>query len=318
MKSWLGVIGRACLEFLLILALISLAAGASLFLAQESSGFNLFFADAGRAALNLAPLAVVFTLFLAFFSFELRVKSRAAGWLGLLCLGALLMSFGLGLRRLSLVQGSASPSSGQAQPSIPLPAGVAVQEGRVALWIGGYKGGEAVNAIAVDFGSDYPRLAYAPTAPVDRKTGSLEIQGRSYPGVEPSPAPIALVPEAGVFAGSWIWDRLAALDDRPIHLAFAVAGGFLFLGIGFRFLCRITGWPLANALVAAAGLAALVVLDAYLSGPEASGAIAELAKRVGLSLPGALELAALEGIAGLILGVIDVAGSRRSRRLAHE
>ncbi len=96
MKVWLGVIGRACLEFAIILILISFAAGASLSIGAPAGDFGAMYRNAAKAALDLVPLAAVFTLFLAFFSFELRIKSRAAGWLGLFLLGAILLSFGLG------------------------------------------------------------------------------------------------------------------------------------------------------------------------------------------------------------------------------
>ena len=45
-----------------------------------------------ESASRLLPLAVVLTLFLAFFSFELRVRNRAAAWLGLFFLGSLLLA----------------------------------------------------------------------------------------------------------------------------------------------------------------------------------------------------------------------------------
>ena len=41
------------------------------------------------------------------------------------------------------------------------------------------------------------------------------------------------------------------MDDASLLPRLRRCGGFLLLAIGFRFLCRITGWPLANALLAA-------------------------------------------------------------------
>jgi hypothetical protein len=315
MKSWLGVIGRACLEFAIILILLSFAAGASASVALASGGLQSILKNAAEAALGLTPLAAVLTLFLAFFSFELRLRSRAAGWLGLLLLGAILLSFGIGVRRAPVIREAAvAPRETVSAPRL-LPAGIAVQQRRVALWIGSYQGGEAADAVAVDFGSDYPRLAYASRAPFDPESGDIDIQGRSYKAVFPSERPVTLVPEASLFAGSWIWDRLASMDRSPLYLVFAVAGGFLLLSIGFRFLCRITGWPLANVILAAAGLAGLVVLDAALSGPAPLGAIASFSRRVGISLPDPLLLACVEGALGLILGAIDIAAAPKGGRV---
>ena len=79
MKVWLGVIGRACLEFAIILVLISFAAGASQTISSPRVDIGAIYRSAAKAGLDLVPLAVIFTLFLAFFSFELRVRSRAAG-----------------------------------------------------------------------------------------------------------------------------------------------------------------------------------------------------------------------------------------------
>jgi hypothetical protein len=314
MKSWLGVLGRACLEFVILLILISFAAGASTSVALSTGGLHSITIHAAESALGLAPLAVVLTLFLAFFSFELRLPNRAAGWLGLFLLGAALFSFGIGLRRVPDLRGVVAPPK-TAVPALRLmPASLAVQQKRVALWIGSYGGGEASDAVAVDFGSDYPRLAYAPHASFDSSSGEIEIQGRQYKAALPTPRPISLVPEASLFAGSWIWDRLASMDRDPAYLAFAAAGGFLLLAIGFRFLCRISGWPLANVFLAAAGLAGLVVLDAALSGPAPLAAIDGLARRAGLSLPGPLLLACVEGALGLALGAIDVAAAPRGGR----
>jgi hypothetical protein len=319
MKVWLGVIGRACLEFVIILVLLSFAAGASISISDSSGNFGRMYKYSMESALALVPLAAVFTLFLAFFSFELRVKSRAAGWFGLLLLGAILLSFGLGMRRLPLVREAVSaPSDGGAAVLRLIPTGTAVQQDRVAVWIGAFGNGEARDAVAVDFGSDYPRLAYAPRAPYDPSTGDIDIQGRAYRAALPAASPLALVPEAALFSGSWIWDRLGSMDDAPLLTILCAAGGFLLLTIGFRFLCRITGWPLANALLAAAGLAGLVALDAALSGGAVLGAMEGLAKRVGLPLSGPILLASVEGVIGLALGAAEIAASPRGARRRHE
>jgi hypothetical protein len=316
MKSWLGVIGRACLEFAIILILLSFAAGASASVAMSSGGS--FYKNSAEAALGLAPLAALLTLFLAFFSFEFRIKSRAAGWLGLLFLGAMLFSFGVGLRRTPAIREALSPPRQDGAALRLMPPGVAIQRRAVALWIASYEGGEAVDAVALDFGSDYPRLAYAPRAPLDPSSGDVEIQGRSYKAALPAQAAISLVPEASLFSGSWIWDRLASMDGSPLLAAFAAAGGFLLFAIGFRFLCRISGWPLANVFLAAAGFAGLAILDALLSGPAPLGFIDSLATRAGLSLPGPILLACVEGTLGLALGAIDIAVAPKGGRRPDE
>jgi hypothetical protein len=319
MKSWLGVIGRACLEFFLIVVLISFVAGASNSLSATSGGFSILTSSAARAALDLVPLAVILTLFLAFFSFELRVKSRAAGWFGLVVLGAVLASGGIGLRRLPPVRDflQASSASANAEAKLIEP-GTAVQSGRVALWIGSYDGAEAVDAVAADFGSDYPRLAYAQRAPLDRVSGLVELQGKGYSAVVQPPRAFSLAPEAAFFSGSWIWERIAALDRDSLYLALGAAGGFLLLAVGFRFLCRITGWPLANALVGATGLAGLAILDAWLAGGSVSGQLSSFLTGLGLRLPLPLQIGCVEGALGLLLGAADLATTATKRRRRDE
>jgi hypothetical protein len=314
MKSWLGVVGRACLEFVIMLILLSFAVGASTSVTLPADDLWPVYMYAAAAALRLTPLAAVLTLFLAFFSFELRVRSRVAGWLGLFCLGAILFSFGIGLRRVPLLLDAATPPKTSTAALRLIPPAASVQQRKTILWVGSYEGRDAVDAVAVDFGSDYPRLAYAPRAPLDQKSGDVEIQGRTYSLSRPAPRSVSLVPESSLFAGFWIWDRLASMDREPLYLVFAVAGGFLLLAIGFRFLCRVTAWPLANVFLAAAGLAGLVVLDAALSGPDPLSFFTMLAKRFRLPLGGALLLASIEAAFGLLFGVIDVVAAPRGGR----
>jgi hypothetical protein len=314
MKSWLGVVGRACLEFVIILILLSFAAGASTSVALPTDSLRPVYKYAAEAALGLTPLAALLTLFLAFFSFEFRLRSRVAAWLGLLCLGAMLFSFGIGLRRVPLIHDAATPPKASRAALRLIPAAVAFQQRRAMLWTGAYEGSDALDAVAVDFGSDFPRLAYAHRAALDPKSGEVEIQGRTYSFSLPTPRPVSLVPESSLFAGSWIWDRLASMDEAPLSLVFAVVGGFLLLAIGFRFLCRVTSWPLANVFLAAAGMAGLAILDASLSGPAPLSFFNLLAKRAGLPMGGPLLLASIEGAFGLLLGVIDVATAPRSGR----
>lgn len=317
MKSWLGVVGRACLEFAIILVLISFAAGVSASIPVSAGGLRLVYKDAFRAALDLVPLAALLTLFLAFFSFELRIKSRAAGLLGLVFLGLILFSAGIGLRRLPLLRELASVSV-EAKPELRLQeAGLANQVGDSVLWIGSYSGGEAIDAVSVDFASDYPRLAYSSRAPLDLASGAIDVQGRSSSAALAEAEAPALVPEAAVFAGSWFWDRLASMDAEPLYLAFASVGGFLLLALACRFLCRLTLWPLANAILAAAGLVGLVALDALLSGPDFLGLAAGLSARLGLFVPDKFLLPSIEGLVGLLVCAIDLAAAYRPKAGRH-
>ena len=236
------------------------------------------------------------------------------GWIGLFLLGAILFSFSMGLRRVPLFQESlASPTREVTDAPRLIPTGVSVRQGRLGLWIGSLEGGEVRDAVAVDFGSDYPRLAYSPRAGID-SSGNADIQGRAYPVMLPKAVPLSLVPEAEYFSGSWIWDRLARMDRDPILMVLATAGGFLLLALGFRFLCRITHWPLANALLAAVGLTALLVVDATLSGNAPLGTIESLTGRMGLPLHGLLLIVGIEGLIGLVMTAIDLAAAPKARR----
>jgi hypothetical protein len=104
------------------------------------------------------------------------------------------------------------------------------------------------------------------------------------------------------------------MDDEPFLMICAVAGGFLCFCVGFRFLCRISGWPLANAILSVAGLGGFLALDAALAGSALQRVLDSTAMRLGLVLPKALLLACFEGCLGLILGVADIASARKRRR----
>jgi hypothetical protein len=315
MRTWLGVLGRAFIEFFLIILLLSAAVGAMLSL---DTGIQNFLAYMAGAALDLVPLAVSLTLFLAFFDFELRIRSRIAGWIGLLILGGLLMAAGVQARRMQFIKENLPVPVAVSKAPLPGPAGIASTKAGVVLWYRGIANGDILDAVAVDFGSDFPRMAYSSRSYFDPSSGLVEIGGRSYDATRPASAPIRLVPEASVFAGAWIWDRLASMDRESFLDVLAAAGGFVLLVLGFRFLCRITGWPLANAILAAAGFVGIVVLDAVLSGTVAQKAIVGIAKDLGLSLPPVLLLAGLEGSVGLLLGLADLAAAPRRARDSDE
>jgi hypothetical protein len=308
MRTWLGVLGRAFIEFLLILLLLSTAVGAMLSL---DTGIQNLLAYMAGSSLNLVPLAVSLTLFLAFFDFELKIRSRIAGWLGLMLLGGILMAGGIQARRMDFIKANLPVPVAAPKAPAPIPAGVAASKGGVALWYRATASGDILDAVAVDFGSDFPRMAYSARSFFDPSSGLVEIGGRSYDLTRPAPQSVRLVPEASVFAGAWIWDRLASMDREPLLDTLAAAGGFILLVLGFRFLCRISGWPLANAVLAAAGFVGIVVLDAVLSGSVPQKAIVGLAKDLGFSLKPVLLLAGLEGGAGLLLGLVDLAAAPR-------
>ncbi len=315
MRTWLGVIGRACIEFLLILLLLSVSVGAMLSL---DTGIQNLAAYSSIAALDLIPLAAALTLFLAFFSFEHRIRSRLAGWLGLAILGGALMFSGIILRRMEFIKQSLPTPLAISQSPLPNPPGISSTKSNIILWYKDFSGGDLIDAVAVDFGTDYPRMAYSSRSFFDPDSGLVEIAGRVYDAARPLPAPIRLVPEASAFAGAWIWDRLAAMEGEPLAHVLAAAGGFILLLLGLRFLCRVTGWPLANAVLAAAGFVGIVVLDAVLAGGAAQKAISGIARELGLALPPVLLLAGLEGGAGLALALADLVASPRRGRDSDE
>jgi hypothetical protein len=315
MKVWLGVIGRACIEFLIILVLVTFAAAAAALVDQPTDvNWSAITHDAAGSALDLIPLAALLTLFLAFFSFETKVKSRGAGWLGLLALGMLLFSLGIVSRRIPFIEDLAARPRGEAGNAASLiDTGKAARVGDETLWIGSFEKGAAIEAIGVDFGSDSPRMVYAPRAEIDPSRQTVEIQGKVYSAARASQRPQDLAPELGLFSGSWIWDRLSAADGEPIWIVLILAGGFLLFAMGFRFLCALSSWPLANALMAAAGLAGLIVLDALLSGHAVSDRLGGLASRLGARIEPRLALAGLEGAIGLVLSAVDLALKPRRR-----
>ncbi len=75
----------------------------------------------------------------------------------------------------------------------------------------------------------------------------------------------------------------------------------------------MTGWPLVNAVLAAAGFVGIIVLDAVLSGSAVQKVIIGIARELGIALPPIILLAALEGSVGLLLGFMDIAVAPRRR-----
>ena len=137
---------------------------------------------------------------------------------------------------------------------------------------------------------------------------------RTYRAALPKVPPIALVPEVSLFSGSWIWDRLDSMDHAPLFSVFSVAGGFLLLAIGFRFLCRLSGWPLANAFLAVAGLGGPPFPRCGALRRSRPGNDRRLGQAHGPSFfPDPVLLACVEGAIGLALGAAELAAYPRKR-----
>jgi len=322
MKVWFGVIGRACLEFLVILCFISIVAGASASLAAETTTGRALFREACAAMPAMLPPVASAALFLSFFSFERRVRSRILGWVGTLLIGILLFGGGIAFRHLPILQRVAQPT--HASASRPLQAaGRGIKHGDSLLWYRSVEGSDVTDAVAADFGSPYPRLVYERSAPL--RDGSVDVGGRLYTATMPPSDSTALLPEASYYGGAWIWERLAAPDGSRLFLAAIASAGFLVLAAGFRFLARITRWPLANAFFAFAGFMGLFLLDASLASPTAvailvsfAGPLADTAAgwvgAAGPAASAAILVAAVEGLVGLVLAAVDLAIAPAERR----
>jgi hypothetical protein len=314
MKAWFGVLGRSCLEFLIVLVVAAFIAGASASLGAQAASFATLLFFSRKALLGLIPVAATLTVFLSMFSFERRVKSRLSAWLGALLLGALLFSVGMAARRFPLLRDLAEPK-GRAAASAGLQApGLGTDREGLVLWYRSAEGTRAEDAVAVDFRAPSPRLVYAASSPLDAARGEILIGGKAYGATAPRQALAPLLPEAELFAGFWLWDRFAGLDGSPLIAAAAACAGFILLVSGFRFLVRLTRWPLANAFFAIAGFLGLLVLDAFLASPAVTAVGASLAGRAGLaSVSPALFLGAIEAAAGFVFGAAELALAPRER-----
>jgi hypothetical protein len=312
MKAWLGVIGRACIEFCIVILLLACAEGLYRSLLNPDLVFSQIALLAGAAALRMYPAAGLIALFLSFFSFDSRVKNRAAGWLGLVLTGCLLFGSGLAARRILSPSDWDGPPTQRAGSDLPAP-GLARDRGGILLWFRALEGDLVSDPAAVDFDRPSPRLVYAPSAELDRKTGMIRIEGRDYPALAVNEGPSPLLPELALFRGDWIWERLASGDHDSPFLVAAVAAGFVLLAAGLRFLRGMTTWPLANAFLAGAGLLGLLAGDAALASPLVEGAMRTAMGRMGLALPHALLLAGFEAVLGLLLGIAELLGSTRRR-----
>jgi hypothetical protein len=311
MKAWFGVFGRSILEFFLVFAVAAFVAGASASLLAAIPRFGSAASYALGFVPRLFPVILALVLFFSMYSFERRVNSRAAGWLGIVLLGAILSGGGLAISRIPFLRDSVRKHGIVAEASATPPLelqepGLAVERGGAVVW---YRGAEAA---AADFHSPYPRLGYDPAAGLDAAATSIEISGKRYSAAKPLPAATPLLPELAWFSGSWVWDRQDELDSSPLLAAMAATAAFMLLAAGFRFIARLTRWPLANAIYGVAAFIGFLVLDASLWSPAVLRVTAGAAARIGLSsLATVYPIAALEALIGLILGLLDLIAAPR-------
>lgn len=306
MKSWFGAFGRACLEFFLLLAVAALISGAAKSLSASATTGEALLSFSLAALPRLIPLAVAVTMFCAMFSFEHRVPSRAAGWLGLVLLGALLLSGGLASRRLPFLRALLpEESKTTASPVLQSPK-LGKDRGGLLLWYRSASEEAVADAAVVDFRAPYPRLTYTASAPLDRASGVIEVKGARFEASDTAAVGSSLFPETALLPGPPIWERFDGLAKVPLLLAAAALSGFVLLASGFRFIARLTRWPLANAFFAAAGLLAFLALDAALASPAIAALGSSFAGYAGLSSYSALIPAAAEGLLGLALGAVDL------------
>ncbi|HET7839475.1 MAG TPA: hypothetical protein VFL04_06915, partial [Rectinemataceae bacterium] len=167
MKLWLDTVGRALIEFILIIALVALMGGLDSSVGPGQRDGRSVLLGSARSAIAYMPLAVAATIFLSMFAFERRVSSRAAGWLGLLTIGCLLFAAYFGLLGLSAGGSLARAAGDQAKRTqVQAPqAGLAAERGLSLLWAQDFGPGQAQAVVAADFARPYPRLRYAGTAP---------------------------------------------------------------------------------------------------------------------------------------------------------
>jgi hypothetical protein len=304
MKPWLRAIGRACIEFPILLVLMAFISGLSTSLSSfriESSSFAL---NIGLSALELMPFAVVITLFLSFFSFDSTVRSRSFGYLGLLLIGALGLAGEIALNKIPLAESALQNGAAQSAAELPPPS-VAYNNEGTALWYRSVQGDTVTDVVAIDFSAPFPRLKYGKAGVFDSKYGTVTVDRHNYWLAPKAVADGSLFPEAAPFEGSLIWDRLASLAEAPLARAAIAAGGFLILVLGFRFIARLTAWPLANAMLAISAVVGLLAGDAALSGLGAVP-ISVALSRVGVTLDAQSAVAAVESILGLLLIGLDL------------
>lgn len=126
MKNWLAAAGRFCLDFILLLALMSLSFVLMSPPAAHGSKqlWNSLWGECGKC---FGP-AVLASVFLASYAFERKLKKAWAVWLSLFLLGIAFSSGGEALRRLELIGQGRSPTPA-ATVSVPNETRTLVMEG---------------------------------------------------------------------------------------------------------------------------------------------------------------------------------------------
>jgi len=310
MKAWFGAIGRAALDFLILLVLASGAAVLSS--APPGLGLSVLPLAALREALRFFPLAAAAAIGLGFLPFERLVPSRVVTTLSLVLFGFGLLAGGLALRRQDF------PEAAKAARGAP-PAGVAVESGANLLYVGSYEGGSgrlvARGAVAYEAASPvYPRLAFEERAAYDTEDRSVIVEGAAYPAFPHDAAPGPLLPSLPALSGKGLDSRLKELDGLGFPLALAAAGGFALLVAGLSGAARFARWPLAGLFVAGAGIALALLADALLFLPSVAGLLGDLAGAMGLgSLDPPILAALLEGSLGLVACLVCLFAPRGRR-----
>jgi len=303
MKNWLGAVGRSIAAFCIILLI--LAATAAIFRDAEAS-FRLPLLTTLLGSLtSVLPCAAAAAIFLGFFIFEERSRSRLLSWASLFALGCLFLAGGVGLKALRLEPSSAPLSSAPV-------AGRTVEAGTLLCYVRSYDGGEAVEAVGYDFQSRLPpRLTFAPRTAAPGRDGIIAVEGNRYPlrakktGNMREPSPLG--PSSADIAA-----RLIALDGLRFTDLLIAAAGFILLATGLASLSRLPRWPLVGFFLSCAGLYLLIILDIAIASPELSSPIRLLAARVGFgSWPAPRIEAAIEGGLGLLAGLAGLLAPRR-------
>jgi hypothetical protein len=321
MKQWIGTLCRAFFDFLLILLVLALVEAGAWYGAGKSGRFLDIALGFGSRALALVPLALAVAMMFAIFSFEKRLRSRLAAWLGTLLFGLLVLGSFAAL--VTYLPPSAAAPTTARLPSPEPPSARRIIEGGGRRMVFAARDGAAVSdLVTISFADPWPRMRYAGQAAYDASAGALVAGKSAFPLQAERPPLPSLIPDASSFGGVWIWDRLASAAPRgpeggraaglsDLAEIMALCAGFVLLISGFRFASRATRWPLANALLSGPILIGLLVADAYLSGSAA------LSFSRGFPiLPPAFLHAAIEGVLGILLAVLDLALPPKDREKA--
>jgi len=297
MKAWLASAAKFTAEFLILLALLSLA-GAFSATMGEPKPWELLLATA-REAIKLWPLSVALAIGLGMVSFRAMARSRLVIVLSVCFLGSLFALIGTAARLLPEATDASSPEA-------PV-TGMAVVSGGRLLSVASIEGGTARNVAAVDFDAAWPRLLWSSALPLFEKDGTLNLAGSTWTLARTEPSfPPALPP----FIGS-IPLPLSGPENLGFLPALAAALAFTLLCVGFATAALGIRWPLAALTLALVAISLACAAERWLSAPYFRETLAsELATRK-LSLdPDWLRLG-LEGLIGLASASIGLLFSRR-------